>query len=302
MLQDIKKSLIDCASGLNLGTNFEKMDITMLANGYCDADEAHDEDKRSQYYSAIMLHYWYKIYEYQKTCASLRLPIEEYVDWLSESMDWAFRYRRWRDPNDKNYNDPNGVDKIFNRCFFSTRGRHYQHSNKDNRKINYTAASLDKIVEDVGDHSEVFTADESFQMEKDIVDLFVKKRKYMEALVLDGILYQNVFETEKSSKEVEVYVEDEAEFEDEPVEGHLETVEVDAYDTNFNVKRLVKHLKNLNEDFMDYFVSFYSLDENEERELKEKINSLKPSSIRRVVEKTLYNLSKEKEVLNFVAR
>ena len=60
VIQDMYKDFVNAASGLG---DYQAISKTDLANGYCDADEANDEIKRSQYFAALMLRYWYKIYE-----------------------------------------------------------------------------------------------------------------------------------------------------------------------------------------------------------------------------------------------
>lgn len=288
VLQEIKKRFQDCAAGLG---DYESISKTDLANGYCDADEAGDEVKRSQYYSALMLRYWYKIYEYAKSCASMRLELEDFVGWMDDSFYWAFRYRRWRDPENPLHDDPNGPDKVFNQCFFSTRGRYYQHSNKEVRKINWTASSLDALEESVGDHADILGAEDETYHEKEIVKHLLEQSKIMDALVVDGILYQDVFDEIKEKDTMQVYNEETEEFEDE---------EYYKYSHQFNLKKLVKHIKYLNSDFTKYFVNFYELDPETEEKFLAKVRSISPNGLSKVVQRTLYNLSRDKEVLHLL--
>ena len=113
--------------------NFQSLSKTQLANGYCDADESQDYVKRDQYYSALMLRYWFKIYEWNKTSASSRLEIEDYTSWLAESLNVAFKYRSWR------IQQINYLMTLTDQTkslidVSSTRNRYYQYYNKDKRK------------------------------------------------------------------------------------------------------------------------------------------------------------------------
>lgn len=291
-LSEIKQRFIDCASGLG---DYESINKTDLANGYCDAEEAGDETKRSQYYSALMLRYWYKIYEYARTCASMKLPIEDFVSWLDDSFYWAFRYKRWRDPNDKLYGDPNGPDKVFNRCFFSTRGRYYQHSNKEIRKLNWTTSSLDAISEEVGDHQNLLGVDDEYLPEKEIIEKLLKDKRFLEAIVLDGIFYQDVFEEIKTKKTMTITT-----YNEETEEEETEEEDYNSYSHEFNIKRLVKYIRAVNSDFTDYFVDYYDLDNETAEQFKEKITSLRPAAISKIVQRTLYNLARDKDILNLL--
>lgn len=292
VLQQIKQSFIDCAAGLG---DYDSISKTDLANGYCDADEAGDELKRSQYYAALMLRYWYKIYEYAKSCASMRLEIEDFVGWLDDSFYWAFRYRRWRDPDNPLHNDPNGPDKVFNQCFFSTRGRYYQHSNKEVRKLNWTSASLNALEENVGDHADVLGDEDNLLQERELVKNLLNNSKFMDALVVDGILYQDVFDEVKTKETMQVYVDD-----DEEGNPIYEDEEYYKYSHVFNLKKLVKHIKHLDSDFTQYFVKFYDMDPELSKKFKEKVDSISPNRVNIVVKRTLYNLAKDKNILQML--
>lgn len=291
-LQDIKQQFIDCAAGLG---DYDSISKTDLANGYCDADEAGDELKRSQYYSALMLRYWHKIYEYAKSCASMRLELEDFVGWMDDSFYWAFRYRRWRDPNNPLHDDPNGPDKVFNQCFFSTRGRYYQHSNKEVRRANWTSTSLDALEESVGDHSTVLETSDPTNPEKELIQKLLGKSKVMDALVIDGILHQDVFDDIETRETMQVGTYDE---DSEEYQYHNESYTKHTY--QFNLKKLVKHIKHLDRDFTDYFTRFYDLDEQMTQELEDKVSSLSPSRVNTIVQRTLYRLSEDEEVRNLL--
>ena len=106
-IQEMQKLFMQDAQKLG---DYQLMSKTELANGYCDAEEAAVaaraqgnealaalyEDTRSQYYSALMLRYWYKIFEWAQNSSSLHLELTDFVDWLSDSLYVAFYYRLWR--------------------------------------------------------------------------------------------------------------------------------------------------------------------------------------------------------------
>lgn len=222
-IKDIQKTFITSASILGDYQNISKME---LCNGYCNADEKNDQLMRSAFWSALMLRYWYKIYDWAKSSESCKLPLEEFVNWLQESLYDAFYYRSWwweyeavvkhgkfvewkldehgnRIPNEHYWvKDPNAADKSINYFCAARRGKEYQASNKDVRKANVLAYSLDASKEAVGDSAmeKAGAYEDGYkgnEITKDLVIKFLNEGKSIEALILDGIVNQDAFKEEK---------------------------------------------------------------------------------------------------------
>lgn len=268
MIQDIYNSYYNCANTL---PGWQDMSKTELANGYCDADDNKDETKRNQYYSALMCRYWFKVFKLYNESRSTRLDIEDFSSWLSESLDIAFRYRSWRDPNDKLYNDPDGPDKVINRCIYSTRKRWYTYFNKDKRKINYQTNSLDSQIEEFGDSAIDLLAgsevgfDESDYNCKEIIKLFIEENNIKDALLIDAICYQDSFK-----------------------------------DNGFNERKVVEHLKSLNPTFINYFSHQYKVNRAELNKVTDAFNSSTSTQLHRYVRKFLKNLKNNKKVMDIL--
>jgi len=290
MLQDIYNTYTQTAKGLG---DYQSMSKTQLANGYCDSDEKQDYIKRDQYYSALMLRYWFKIYEWNKTSASSRLEIEDYTSWLAESLNVAFKYRSWRDPTNKLFNDPNGPDKVINRCIFSTRNRYYQYYNKDKRKINYTCDSIERQIEAFGDGAyclEKTSEVDEIDYCKDIVNLYLNKNKIIEAIIIDAIAYQD------SYKEIEVkkkysYEEPENEDDEKPIGSII---------SEFSPKKVVKHLSSLNNIFALYFMNKYSVQKEFLFKAIEDLNNSSNNKLYKYLDKTLQDLKNNKEIVSIL--
>ena len=92
-IREIQKSFMFHASLLG---DYEGMTKSQLANGYCDAEEAGNEALRSSYYAALMLRYWYRIFEWERSSKSLQLELEDFVIWLDDCLRDALYYRSWR--------------------------------------------------------------------------------------------------------------------------------------------------------------------------------------------------------------
>lgn len=195
-LQELQKSCIQEASYLKVtytagdGTiitkNYEQLSKSELANMYCDADETswftkdpvekgRAEKIKSACWAALMLRYWYRIYEWRSNSKSLQLEDVDFYGWLYESLRDAFYYRSWRphrfptikvkDENgdvheqrtyaevneqyetylkkwheqhpDSIGGDPDAADRSINYFVGAKRGKEYQAANKDKRKSNY---------------------------------------------------------------------------------------------------------------------------------------------------------------------
>lgn len=294
-IKDIQRQFKMCASKLE---DYELMSKTELANGYCDAQEAGDEDLRSAYYSALMLRYWYKIFKWQQDSASLHLELSDFVDWLQDAFYVVFYYKEWRyeykaevkEGNflgwklDKEGNkipnpyywrtDPNAPDKIINRCCFSIRGKYYQFNNKDKRKANVTNMSIEKEVDENGDSALDYLGcvDENGFIDgtKDIITMLISKNKLVEAVVVDGIVNGDSFKTTK----------------------------LDMAGA-FDMRKLVKYLNNMNQKYIrEIFAKQYGLKASQQEELILKMEKLSNISLYKYIKKTLIEIKENPDLLS----
>lgn len=277
MLQEIYNSYVHCAAGLG---DYQKLSKTELANGYCDAKT---QEVKDQYFSALMLRYWYKIYEWSKNSISTKLEPEDYSSWLVEAISLALkicdfnvlpirednRIPEWRDPKSKMFNDPNGPDKVINRCIFSIRNYYYQNFNKDKRKINYICSSIEAQEEAFGDAAEAIQYASIYDEDSscgDLIQLLIDKNRLLEAIVVEGIAYEDVFKEDKDSSYC------------------------------FNKRKLVKYLKNLNKDYIIYFHSRFGIDAGKVEESVSFLKSLPNNKLYEYIDKTLDKFKTDKTI------
>lgn len=283
MLKDIYKSCFDSASLLG---DFQSMSKTELANGYCDADDAHDEQKRDQYYSALVLRYWYKIYEFSNFSHYTKLELDEYYSWVSEALDVGLKYRRWRDPSHPLSKDPNGPDKVFQRSFYSTRQRWYKHFNRNATKSDYFGNSIyiDDLVEYNEDDFNVPSADreegadnifyksgnystlEAESPTYTIVQQYINKGNILDAVILDAISHQ---------------------------------ISLDSKG-NFSRKNLVKLLNEIDFNYISTFEATYRVDNEKLKNAITDISSIPTKKLYRYITKTLKKVSKDKQVVSML--
>ena len=309
-LNDLQKAYKE--SAMLLG-DYSTISKTELANAYCDLDEQITEtlkedpkanvqeleELKSAYFSALVLRYWYKIFEWIQDSASLKLPAEEFVDWLVDSLQVAFRYREWRyeykvvrgkhthqvegyklDANGEKIINPyyyatdeNAVDKIFNRCIFSARGRAYQFANKAKRKDDNYKVSLDAMIEENGDaaiaSSEAYEEPPTFDGVSEIIKILLAKDEVAEALIVDGITRHDTFKKDKG-----------------------ENVEY------FDNRRLVKHLNALTPEDVTAFCKHYGYVKEVKTLPNNSFKDMNNKRLYRIIEKTLKEIKIRPELLN----
>lgn len=325
-IREIQKAFMADAAALG---DYQSMTKTELANGYCDAEEAGDQLLRSHYWSALMLRYWYKIFEWARTSQSCRLPLEDFIHWLNDSLCDAFYYRSWRweyeavvrdgkfiewkldeqgnrIPNEHYWKvDPNAPDKSINYFCSARRAKEYQALNKQKRKLNVMTYSLDAAVDDTGDYAlsdaGAYTEPEHNLLISSIVHKFLEQDRLIEALIVDGIANYDSFKETKTSHtqiNVEEVIDEDTGLPKVDEEGNVVTVEtkekVYDYSSVFDKRKLVKHLNNINQNFMrTYFVDEYEISVDLADEIYKKLKSMNNTKLYNYIEKTLVNLRTE---------
>ena len=110
-----------------------------------------DLQLRDGYIAALTLKYWSKIYTYYNKSRTLKIELEDVYEWVLECILVTLQLHPWDNPEDKLYEDPNGFDKVFNRCLACARVNAYQFSNRKKRKEGHFVSSLNEIEETIGD-------------------------------------------------------------------------------------------------------------------------------------------------------
>jgi len=181
--------------GFRLGTKEEYDDIQSLANSYVYYEKVQDRTMMESYISALMVRYWYMVpYVYEQS-KSLKIERDDIVTWIYEAIVKAFKYKSWLDPTKDVSREPNGAEKVINRCIDSVRQGYFQQSNRDSRKINYITHSIEDSIAMFGDSAEeLYVEDESTNYDiKDLILNKIKENKFISALVVDGICFNNCF-------------------------------------------------------------------------------------------------------------
>ena len=119
MLNDTKRDLTFLAR--KLVKPYEQYSIDELADAYCDAVDNNNEELMNIYISALILRFWYTIDKmYKSNTVAPSLEYEDFFWWLYEAIEYACKYRGWRDPS-KNLN----AQQCINKCIIPGSYKHW---------------------------------------------------------------------------------------------------------------------------------------------------------------------------------
>lgn len=261
MLESYKKSYEDQAD-LYIKENWREMNKNDLVNRYIEVED--NATLANAYMSAIICRYWNSLNNYYlKSCNSV--SPEECYGWLLNAILWAVKHRKWKDPNNKLYNDPNGPDKVINRCIFSIRMGFYQSSNTYKRKRNFGLYSLESLMEDYGDAvylpspDKLSDSDEALSIYNLTRNAFTNG-DYVTAFIIDCIVYGDLFRPSRKK--------------------HLK----------FNKQGLITRLHGLDTAYITRFAANYNLKEEDVEVAGKKCNELSKGKLITVVKRSFKKL------------
>lgn len=225
MLNETKRDLTLCAR--KLAKPYETYSIDELADAYCEAVDTANETLKNIYISALILRFWYTIDKmYKSNTVAPCLEYEDFFWWLYEAIEYACKYRGWKDPT-KNLN----AQQCINKCIDTIKLQKYYDLRLDKKKtVNY-CTSMDapiggdsvsddaaKTVGDMLEAKETFD-DHSTDTVMALVQSYINRNKIIEAILIDNIAfndvqkhYKRVVKTKTSDGEDIKYTEHSSEF------------------------------------------------------------------------------------------
>lgn len=233
-------------------------------------ENASDSELQDAYFSAIMYRYWHLISKYYYMSKNVASP-EDCYEWLEDSVYGCLKATSWNRKDSSIYNDPNGPDKVINRCMKCARLTYYQFINRKKRKDNFGLLSLEELTELFGNTVEeplsgTKTDDNvsTWAVEEYIKKSFSKK-DYFVAVMLDSILTQDVFDVivDKESRTVS---------------------------SVFNIKKLTKFVSNIDDTYVKNFASKYNIPYEDALSGMSYFRSLKSPTIKAKIQTTLERL------------
>lgn len=263
--------------------------IDLMATRYVEAMDSGDERAANKYIAGLMMRFWNNVGKMLMKDGGVNLGYDEYISWLYEAIEYACKYRAWLDPTKKV-----NAQQAINMCIETIRRQHYYGMNLDKHKANYNALSLDAPMDSSDDDSAATLLDtiaedlidedtsEAILSTRSLIQLYVDKRKLVEAIILDTIAFNDVEKvTKKTIKEL-------------GADGKV-TKRTQAY-REFWPYRCVQLLSSLPANYADYFTRSYTVPQKEFALALDAVNKATNQKLYRYVERTL---SSAKEVFTY---
>jgi hypothetical protein len=246
MLNDTKRDLTVLAR--RLAKPYEQYSIDELADAYCDAVDNSNETLKDVYISALVLRFWYAIDKmYKANTVAPSLEHEDFFWWLYEAIEYACKYRGWRD-TEKKLN----AQQCINKCIETIKLQKYYNLRLDkNKTVNFTV-SMDAPIGGDGDDAaktiaDMLEAEESWDdHSKDdvilLVQNYINRNKIIEAILIDNIAFNDVQRYYKRTVKTD-------------------SVKYTEYSSEFWPYRLIQIVSKLSPSYKWEFLSKYKISE-----------------------------------------
>ena len=208
------KSFVQAASALpgfeaKQKNDVKEYDIGKLADGYCDAFDAGDEDMKSAYASALMVRYWHMVsFLFCKYHHLPRIEVEDVVGWVWDGIARACRYRGWRDRKQSVYGKVKGPEMCINQCITSVAMMACRAANRKPRRTDFMTVSYDALGGKSPDGPDnldkmAFMADIRDEVGEAAADLIqdIASRSVFDSMVADSIAYGKCYKVADESSD-----------------------------------------------------------------------------------------------------
>ena len=281
MLNETKRDLTFLAR--KLVKPYEQYSIDELADAYCDAVDNDDEALKNIYISALILRFWYTIDKmYKANTVAPSLEYEDFFWWLYEAIEYACKYRGWRDAT-KNLN----AQQCINKCIDTIKLQKYYDLRLDKRKVVNHTCSMDAPLggegnegKTIGDmlESEEYIDDHSTDDAILLVQSYINRNKIIEAILLDNIAFNDVQRYFKKTIKTET--------------ESGEPIKYTEYSSEFWSYRLIQIVSKLPDTYKSYFMNRYNISEEKLTAMLEIIDKANNQKLYRYLHSTLNELRK----------
>jgi hypothetical protein len=277
MLNETKKDLTFHAR--KLVKPYEYYSIDELADAYCDAVDNGDETLKDIYISALILRFWYTIDKmYKANNVAPSLEHEDFFWWLYEAIEYACKYRGWRDPSKKL-----NAQQCINKCIDTIKLQKYYDLRLDKRKAVNNSCSIDTPLGDdsgktIGDmlEAEEYVDDHSTDDAIYLVQSYINRNKIIEAILLDNIAFNDVQRYSKKTIKTQ------------NCEG--EPIKYVEHSSEFWPYRLIQIVSKLPATYKSYFMDRYNISEEKLSAILDVIDRANNQKLYRYLDKTLAEL------------
>lgn len=280
MLNETKRDLTFLAR--KLVKPYEQYSIDELADAYCDAVDNGDEALKNIYISALILRFWYTIDKmYKANTAAPSLEYEDFFWWLYEAIEYACKYRGWRDTT-KNLN----AQQCINKCIDTIKLQKYYDLRLDKRKVVNHTCSMDAPIGGDGDDASK-TIGDMLEAEGEcddhsaddiiyLVQSYIDRNKIIEAILIDNIVNNDVQKHFKKTIKTTT------------TDG--ETIRYTEHSSEFWPYRLIQIVSKLPDSYKSYFLARYNISEEKLSAILDIIDRANNQKLYRYLRHTLEEL------------
>jgi hypothetical protein len=280
MLTETKKDLTERAR--RLVKPYEVYSIDELADAYCDAVDTGQEQLKDIYISALILRFWYTIDKmYKANTVAPSLEHEDFFWWLYEAIEYACKYRGWRDPAKKL-----NAQQCINKCIDTIKLQKYYDLRLDKRKAVNFCYSMDTPLggegEDAGKtigdmlESEEYVDDHSTDDAIILVQSYIDRNKIIEAILLDNIAFNDVQRYFKKTVKTKA--------------STGEDIKYTEHSSEFWPYRLIQIVSKLPDTYKSYFMNRYNISEEKLTAILDIIDRANNQKLYRYLDRTLAEL------------
>lgn len=262
MLEEYKEALRRCADLVEGWQDLSKND---LCRKYVENKD--NPELQNSYFAAIMYRYWHLIPKYYYQSSNVA-SIEDCYEWLEDSVYGCLKATSWDREDSSIYKDPNGPDKVINRCMKCARLTYYQFINRKKRKDNFGMLSLDEMTEMFGntvsepESTERIEDDLSNCAIKNYIQTLFRDKDYFVAVMLDAIQTKDVFDVHREN----------------------------GTSIKFNLRKLSKIMSSITPEYIEEFAQKYNLDIETAEHGFSYITQLKPATVKAKIQMVLDRL------------
>lgn len=254
--------------------DWRKENKNNLFNKYIEYEKIHPK-KAEAYLCAIISRYWNLVNCYYAKGKGA-YTAEDVHDWLLDVINCALRDRPWiKGSGNRLEGDKNGPDKYINVCMKSRIQGFYQWSNATKRQQSFTEYSLEKAMEDSGDIKLPgidYVKDLDFYMDlKKYIHNQFENKNYIYGFLIDGIINAPVMEYTK---------------------------EKEGIYSQFNKKKLSKHIRLMENSYCHTFAQMYDIPEQEVLKAKNECSKLSSAHIYKILKTSLKELANSSLIKN----
>lgn len=188
--------------------------------------------EKDKYISYLICKTWNLISKIHRLNSSV-LSFEECYDIFIQTLQYVINSHPWTNKDNSLYGDDKAFEKAMSVTIQSRRKNYLKAKFTQKRVLNINNISLEGLEEDFQEgyfssYNEDFSELCIPEVENQIA-IYFKQKKYIAAFILDAIMFYNIYDC----------------------------------DSNFDIRKLRKYLRHIDNNFCKYFAKKYSLNEKE---------------------------------------